>query len=62
MKFNNDFYKSKYFWLGLVGISFTAGFPWSNVCSVQGIFYLIIIVIGATSMIGSVFNFSRYFS
>lgn len=62
MKFNNKFYKNKYFWLGVVGRSFVVGFPLEDVCSVKGIMHLIIIVIGVIAVIGSLFNFSSYFS
>jgi len=62
MKFNSNFYKSGYFWFGIVGISFIVNFPWNNVCSVGGITHLIIIVIGMTAVIDSIFNFSKYFS
>lgn len=62
MKFNGDFYKSKYFWLGLLGISFLTEFPWNQVCSIKGIVYLTIIVIGTMSIIGSILDISKYFS
>lgn len=62
MRFNNDFYRGKYFWLGVVGMSFVIDFPWNNVCTVSGIISSIMIVIGFVSIIGSMFSFSKYFS
>lgn len=62
MNFNNDFYKGKYFWIGVLGLSFLINFPWNNVCTINGIFSLIMVVIGMVSLIGSMFNFSKYFS
>lgn len=62
MRFNNDFYKGKYFWIGVFGLLFLGDFPWNNVCTVKGIIYLIMIVVGIVSIVGSMFNFSKYFS
>ncbi|MFC6176806.1 hypothetical protein ACFQAV_08125 [Companilactobacillus huachuanensis] len=62
MRFNSDFYKGKYFWIGILGLAFLADFPWNDVCTIQGIISLIMVVIGTVSLIGSMFNFSRYFS
>lgn len=62
VRFNNDFYREKYFWIGIVGLSFLAKVPWENICSVTGIFFLIMVVIGVVSIIESMFNFSKYFS
>ena len=62
MKFNDDFYKGKYFWIGILGISFMVNVPWNNICTVKGIFSLIVVVIGVVSLINSIFNFSKYFS
>lgn len=62
MKFNSDFYKGKYFWIGILGVAFLVDFPWNDVCTIQGILSLIMVVIGTVSLIGSFFNFSEYFS
>jgi len=62
VKFNSDFYKKGYFWMGIIGISFITNFPWSNVCSIRGITSLILVVTGIVSIVESMFNFSRYFS
>jgi hypothetical protein len=62
MEFNREFYKVKFFWLGLIGISFLLGFPWQNVCTTKGITFLIIIVVGIILVLRSLFNFSQYFS
>jgi len=62
VKFNSDFYKGKYFWIGILGVAFLVDFPWNDVCTIQGILSLIMVVIGTVSLIGSFFNFSEYFS
>ncbi|GAQ02109.1 hypothetical protein [Companilactobacillus formosensis] len=62
MSFNRDFYKVKYFWIGILGLSFLLKFPWEDVCSIKGIAFLIIVVTGLVSVVSSVFNFSKYFS
>ena len=62
MRFNSDFYKGKYFWIGIVGLLFLVDFPWNSICTVQGILSLTMVVVGTVSLIGSIFNFSKYFS
>lgn len=62
MRFNSDFYKGKYFWIGILGLTFLADFPWNNVCTIQGITSLIMVVAGAVCLVGSMFNFSKYFN
>jgi len=62
MKFNNDFYKGKYFWLGIIGVSFLVKFPWEDVCTINGIMSLIVVITGFVSIIESMFSFSKYFS
>jgi len=57
VRFKNDFYREKYICIGIVGLSFLAKVPWENICSVTGIFFLIMVVIGVVSIIESMFNF-----